>query len=697
MLDKQAPDRGEFMVAVLFFGVVLGFHLWAASVGWSNLNLPGQEFRQAQTALSAHFIQKEDDFSLAYPTPVLGKPWSIPMEFPLYQWTVVVVSNTTGMALTQSGRVVSLVCFYLTLPALYLLLRRLGLPRSRSLVVLALVVCCPLYIFYARAFLIETMAWMFGSWFLLAYVKATEQRSLSWGGLAALMGVGGGLVKVTTLIFFLMPALAWTLYWFWNDWCEGAGRWRRLGVRAAWCGALVLPPLAAAIGWVWYSDAIKAQSVTGAFLQSSSLSGYNFGVGVRWSADVWAQHWAVFMQDLTSVPVLIACSLVALACARRWWGLILLSLFFFLLIQAVFPILYAWHEYYYVANAMMLMLALGLALVGVLESRVPRWLAWGMIVCVAGAQVGGYLSHHYPDQKEHSHGGSPLTAALKAVTAPDDVIITAGADWNSIVPYYAQRRALMIRRGLETSWETISPAFDALRGEQVGALVLVGDQRGNQALIELAREHFHLEPKISLLWQDAEVYLQKHMLVEPLEDLKLIPGLTFGPDVETDVRQWQGREIDVSAVPFRYRQRFARMSPMPWKYYTTFGSHATDYEGGRYYAAHPDTRLWFKAVAGARRMKIEIMMLPEAYDESLEWWNRSDGVELVVTAKENGAEHRLFARHLHPRGHPPHRGLQQIEFEFSLAADADIELAVLAGPDGNYARDWTVLGDVRIE
>ena len=41
-------------------------------------------------------------FRLAYETPVLGKPWSIPMEFPLYQWTVVVVSDLTGIALLAS-------------------------------------------------------------------------------------------------------------------------------------------------------------------------------------------------------------------------------------------------------------------------------------------------------------------------------------------------------------------------------------------------------------------------------------------------------------------------------------------------------------------------------------------------------------------------------------------------------------------
>ena len=97
-------------------------------VGWESKNLPGVEYRQAQTAISALFIKQDNNFSLAYPTPVLGKPWSIPLEFPLYQWTVVVVSKQTGLGVTKSGRVVSMACFYLMLPAVYLVMMRDQLP-----------------------------------------------------------------------------------------------------------------------------------------------------------------------------------------------------------------------------------------------------------------------------------------------------------------------------------------------------------------------------------------------------------------------------------------------------------------------------------------------------------------------------------------------------------------------------------------
>ncbi len=58
---------------LLLLAAFLG-HFWLTTVGWENKNLPGMEFRQTQTGLSTYFIQQEDNYSLAYPTPVLGKP-----------------------------------------------------------------------------------------------------------------------------------------------------------------------------------------------------------------------------------------------------------------------------------------------------------------------------------------------------------------------------------------------------------------------------------------------------------------------------------------------------------------------------------------------------------------------------------------------------------------------------------------------
>ncbi len=692
-------DRWETRFAVGLFCLALAFHFWGALVGWKSLNLPGCEFRQTQTGVSAFFIQREHNFSLAYPTPVLGKPWSIPLEFPLYQWTVVWVSNGLKMPLTQAARAVSLVCFYLSLPALYLLLGRIGLTRPRRLLVLGLVVTCPLYVFYARAFLIETMALMFGAWFMVGYVLAVERKNQRWLVVATLAGAGCGLVKVTTFFFFLMPALLWTFWWFWNDWKQPANlRGRVLLGHIGWCLLAVVVPFAASIWWVHFSNGIKSLSIAGNFLLSNRLTDYNFGNGVRFSTDLWREHWQVLFLDLTSRSALVGCAVLAIAFARRWWRMMGALVFLFFAVQVIFPILYAWHEYYYVASAFTLMMAFGLALCGVFESRLPRLAAWVLVLAVYGLQMNGYVQNFYPIQRQISGGGNNLTLALKSVMAPDEVMVVAGDDWNSMTPYYAQRRALMIRRSLEHTWSEIIPAFDRLKDEEVTALVLHGEQAKNQGLIQLAVEHFHLDPRPAFRWRDATVYVHAQIRPHVSSLLKNVPEIELLDPTPDDSSPLLKHEVETASLLRRFRDDFGQMTPVPFRFYTTYGLSRLDFEGHPAHFAHPDTRLSFHLNAGKHTMMAEVGMDPGAYAQGISFYDRTDGVEIRLEREPpSGGRELLFSRLLNPRDHASDRGLLTLQHAFELSVAGTVVLSVGPGPQGNYARDWTILGKVEFK
>ena len=91
---NQAIDR----VLPIVFGVMLCVSAWCWSRSWNAPILDRHEFRQLQTALSTFWL-KQDGFRLNYETPLFGPPsWSVPMEFPLYQWCVARFSSLTGMA-----------------------------------------------------------------------------------------------------------------------------------------------------------------------------------------------------------------------------------------------------------------------------------------------------------------------------------------------------------------------------------------------------------------------------------------------------------------------------------------------------------------------------------------------------------------------------------------------------------------------
>src|SRR5262245_52526842 len=77
-------------------GLLINLIVWLHPRG-ADLD-DGNPFRQYQTATTARYVVR-DGFQLAYETPVLGPPWSIPMEFPVYQASVAAVVRTTGMAL----------------------------------------------------------------------------------------------------------------------------------------------------------------------------------------------------------------------------------------------------------------------------------------------------------------------------------------------------------------------------------------------------------------------------------------------------------------------------------------------------------------------------------------------------------------------------------------------------------------------
>ena len=140
-----------------------------------------------------------------------------------------------------------------------------------------------------------------------------------------------------------------------------------------------------------------------------------------------------------------------------------------------------------------------------------RWLAWPVLLAALGLQLNAYHRDFLPVQREAGNGGSHLTDVLRDMTPRESVLIVAGDDWSSIIPYYAQRRALMVRSEHEKDWPQIDRAFGNLAKEDIAALILIGAQRQNSELITRAVAAFDLDPALCFTAMVMATSLSQHL------------------------------------------------------------------------------------------------------------------------------------------------------------------------------------------
>ena len=689
-----------------WFTTLFLIHLYCVTVGWKLERLAGQEFRQAQTAISAQFIQRDHDFSMAYPTPVLGKPWSIPMEFPLYQWTAVGLSDTTGVPLVQAGRAVTLGCFYLMLAALYLLLGRLGLPPARRLLALGLVLACPLYILYTRAFLIESMALMFALWFLAAFIETMTTRHTGWLVATNLLGIAAATIKVTTFMVYLLPAALWGGMCLWQSRPRLGQSWRPFWSTAGH-GILgcALTPLLAGACWVKFSDQVKALNPSADFLNSRSADQFIFGTWTqRLSADFWhtvTSHW----RDALQPSFFTAGTIVAwLVFGGRWRGAIagLLGLFF--ASQLLFSNLYYLHQYYFYANGVLLILATGVA-IGAFFEYAPRfwwmnWIPWLLAVVVGFIQLRDYQRDFLPLQQLTVAGGEH-TQLVRLLTDPEDVIIVVGDDWSSIIPYYAGRRALMITTAREGDEAYLTKAFAALKGQRVGALIISRRSLAYHSILDRAERTLGILRGPAFTYSDDFVFYFNEELYDHVatylrdnaagayHQLKLFP-----PESLTASRL--GLK-EVAVANLADKSPFAARTPVPVFNRNLWGiTFSTLVDGVNRFNAHAPSELVFRIPPGQHRLHAQYGMMEGAYHRKEP--PNSDGVSFAVLVRRPlHADRQLFESFLDPQNVPADRGVHAFNLNFVLPEGAELIFQAGAGHKDDNAFDWAYWGRIDIK
>jgi hypothetical protein len=469
-LRRRALDSRY--LGLLCFVPCAAYALHAASVGWNNTISDAHGFRQSQTAITAYWMVNHPP-TLAYETPVLGPPWPIPFEFPAYQWTVAGLVTFLGTPLIQTGRFVSLPFFFLSLAPLYVCLGVFRLSPSLRLLILSLVLVNPFYLFWSRTVLMESTALFFGMSFVAAVVVYCGRPSARAVVAAVLFGMLAGLTKCTTFAPFLAAALLVLL----ADSVRGGGASRRRLGNALVAGLIALSSIGITLAWTRYADALKVQNPLGQGLTSSALLTWNFGTWAdRLDLGKWHGMVVKPLTDLQYHPLLLLAVAVLAVCARGRLVGVLVCLGLFLGAPLVFFGVHG-HSYYAFANLVCFVAALGLCLAAGIEHggwrRVAALLLFGLTV---GVCVFRHQTLYLPLQARNARLMARVGAAVRRVSQPGEIVVVYGADWSAEIPFYAERRALMLPGFAGAK------AADALRAVEscrVGAMVVVDPHVGS--------------------------------------------------------------------------------------------------------------------------------------------------------------------------------------------------------------------------
>ena len=459
--------------------VALGFFIGLALLYADQPPLERHAFRQTQTALTAYWFLR-DGFSLAYLTPVGGPPWQIPFEFPLYQALVAVLSGTTGLSIAAAGRLTSCAFLLACLPPMATIVRRLGLPELVFYAFVAIALSSPLYLFWGRSVMIETIALWLAVMTLRAWIVAEDDgwTPVSWTGFTVFATLAM-LQKVTTALPMLLVLAA-------VHGLRDLSQLRHRGVatpvlvrRLAWVALAFATPVAATAAWVAWTDAVKAASELGRGLTSAHLAEWTWGtLAQRLSAPLWHDVlWTrLFVENLGGiggVALLLVAVLARDAVAVRRIALVAIALGIAPILM--FPNLHMVHDYYQSANALFLMFGVAVGLGAIIAPRIGLTAAGALLATVVAMNAYGSatVAVQWMQIDMFLDGRDDMVASvIHRETPPEARFVASGHRWSPTIVYLSERRGLMLDEGgLGYEERSLADPAAAVEAGTLGAVV----------------------------------------------------------------------------------------------------------------------------------------------------------------------------------------------------------------------------------
>lgn len=453
---KQDIAKFALLASAILFIAALAGWFWVLGYGLEKPLLGPHSFRQTQTAITARYLAEDAGIFWNYITPVLGKPWEIPLEVPFFQWFVARIHRLLGHSpndlanLDRVGRMISALAWLACLVPVWTIASWMNLRREISLLLSALLLSSPLYLFWGRAFLIETTGLLFSLGMVATVLWGVEKRSRWYLAIAGALGIAAALCKGTT---WTLSAGAGALLLLIGKGLPTREQWKWIAGGMIALGVGYLP----AKMWVQYSDEVKMANPFAReliILNSPNQLAWCYGTAEQ---KLNIRTWEVILQHAVeglwiAVPGFGALYLLVVVVVgfflrpiRLLQGGVFLAAF--AAGPVIFTNLYFEHSYYWIANGVWFLLAVGVAL-ACFDEELPNW-GMGIALLVTAVAVGfGFL--HWGMRYRPITDAIPTRAQLEeawtqpvqAVVPPERTLLIVGNDWNPNSLYYANRKGI---------------------------------------------------------------------------------------------------------------------------------------------------------------------------------------------------------------------------------------------------------------
>ncbi|MFW6752837.1 glycosyltransferase family 39 protein [Pseudomonas glycinae] len=466
-----SPMRGIQIISLLT--LVYAFYIALHYAGQPLIELFG--FRQTQTALTSFWFIQEG-YKLAYETPVSGAPWSIPFEFPLYQAIVAFISQLFHSDLGKTGRIVSFAFLVFCLYPANEICKSLKLSRSSFYLFAGLLFSSPVYLFWGRTFMIETMALFFAILAIKFFLDFLNNKG-KWAAAGFFASISLAILQKATTGLPVLAVLA--VVFLFHEINRNKSIVGAISIKNIfWAMTLFALPIVIGYGWTLYTDIIKSKNEFGMSITSQSLSAWNWGTLTQrlslplYTDVIWSRIIKGNLSGIFGVAIILGAMLltksnklrliIAAACALG-----ILPLFIFTNLHLV-------HTYYQSANVIFLIFALAVAVGESLDGA--RRTAISVIVFLALVlnNYGAFASDYFLKVREDLNIGNSrdlmVGDALNMNMSRGEAVVVYGNDWSSSIAYYAEHKSFTVPDRFRNLDKVINTPEAYLGGLPLGAI-----------------------------------------------------------------------------------------------------------------------------------------------------------------------------------------------------------------------------------